>query len=189
MGKFNFDQMVSRAHLRASGWSLGAWEESNPFETHCFYLCDYRFDGAPLLVTVTQASFNELPSAPFTAEALSSEVLQRAAKLRRQPGSASLASKAALALCLYAKKTRSYKAWVDSDPSDATRRLHMVLNLYPDGDGAGIVRPFVGTARDTLLSAEQIAAASFSVMEQDILNGLCPEPGMAGAEGVSPVYR
>lgn len=180
MGKFNFDQMVSRAHLRASGWSLGAWEESNPFETHCFYLCDYRFDGAPLLVTVTQSSFNELPSVPFTAEALSGEVLQRAAKLRRQPGSASLASKAALALCLYAKKTRSYKAWIDSDPSDTTRRLHMVLNLYPDGDGGGIVRPFVGAARGTLLSAEQIAAASFSVMEQDILNGLCPDISLEG---------
>ena len=175
MGRFNFDKLVSRSHLKASGWSLAAWEQENPFGCHCFYVCDYRHDGEPLLITVPQKAFHELPKTDFTAEDLCDGVLSFAAKLRRQPASASLENKTALVVSLYARKTRSYQVWLDHDPSDTVRRLHMILNLYPNPEGSGgVVRPFVGASQDTILDCDYVRNASEYVRLQDIQSGLFP---------------
>ncbi len=55
----DFDECVSNAHLASSGWGMDCFNHSNPFESHAFYVIDYRFSTVNLL-TVSRSDFNRV---------------------------------------------------------------------------------------------------------------------------------
>ncbi|HGW1490602.1 TPA: hypothetical protein ACNPUU_002820 [Escherichia coli] len=156
--EFDYDKSVSSAHLEAAGWGINAFNHSSPFESHVFYVRDYRNDHIRLF-TVNQADFDtiKLPL-DLTSDMQASVIAELASTAAKRELNAEESNFMALALVGYTKSTETYRSW--RRVSGATERLHMVINIYA---GSGLLRPFIARAPETVLTTQEVLVFSSQV--------------------------
>lgn len=166
--KLNYDKEVSDAHLAAAGWDLGAFYHSNPFESHIFYVHDYRH-GHTRLFTIKQDEFDAMrQSANHPIEMMVGYIAHTMAQFAQ--GQHDIAGDAALthALVGYTKSTKTYRQW--RLIAGGQGRLHMLINIYPERGNEGLLRPFIMNTPNTVLTSEEVLHNSEKVREIDRLN-------------------
>lgn len=157
-----FDRLVSAAHLRASGWSLDSYHQSNPFESHFFYVNDFR-TGHVQLFSVKKRTFHEWRKPlPFREICHAIAVLM----LRVQAGEVTRDELDALCGCLtgYFKETQVYRVWLKEALPD--QRLHALLHIYGGPQGA-LLRPAITNTEQPILPVEGLLAFSNRVLALD----------------------
>jgi len=160
---FDYDKTVSEAQLAASGWDVGVFKHSNPFECHFIYVCDFRSDRYDLF-SVTFSDFQK-----GGVDAPAGEISPLVAKLvkRYQRGRLNKRDETMFlpALLTYVKGTRSYAQWCQQ--ADKHQRLHFVINIYPSKTAA-CLRPFIlKGANKPVVNADQLMADAKIVHDHD----------------------
>ncbi|HEC8324798.1 TPA: hypothetical protein RG501_RS13195 [Providencia rettgeri] len=157
----SIDKDIAAANLNAFGWKLGNHIHSTPFNSHVFYLRDFR-DGQIHLLTVGQQDFN---SARTNLDMPIGSHVEAIAQLIKKSGKKALSQKNAgalsFALVNYIKSTGAYRQWATLASPD--ERMHAVMNLYSQKNGLVRLRPFIVrhdelmlTPNDVMQSTEQI---------------------------------
>lgn len=162
---FDYDRDVSEAHLAASGWDIGAFHHSNPFECHAIYVCDYRSGRVDLFsATFSDVEKTHVASSPDNLSGMVARLMQRHQRNRLSKRGI----RAFLPVLLgYIKTTRTYAQW--RQQADQNERMHFVLNIYPHGR-TGTVRPFVLRETRTVVDVSTLIGSSEAVRKADHAN-------------------
>lgn len=161
----DFDKTVSEAHLKASGWDLGAFRHSSPFDCHFVYVSDFNAKDVRLF----SVNKSHLESAPMP-EGVPSQVLafllaESLADLRRGVLNPADDHMFLPKLIGYVKCTKAYALW----RSQGKAKLHFIINVYRSQQGPekAMLRPFVANCDDVVLTAADMMAFSKEVFYVD----------------------
>lgn len=160
-----FDKAVSEAHLKASGWDMGAFGHSNPFECHFVYVHDVDAKDVRLF-SIHQSHLEAVPvPTDIPNSVLAYLVAESLSDIRKdilEPGrnNAFLPK-----LVAYTKCTKAYALWV----REGKQRLHFIINVYRSKQGVEktMLRPFVADSEDVVLNATDMMRYSKQVIDMD----------------------
>jgi len=170
---FDFNETVMMAHATAAGWAVGsvsAKDCTSPFDNHAFYLSDYR-TGHSLVMHISKETFQRHAVTTLLSTV---ELAGGLAEIMLLSANGALTPQVteALSSCLinYTKNTQVYRRLLAQ--SQATDRLHMVINLYAikGHKQDAQVRPFALRSDKTFIDAMEVMTASRQVMALDKSN-------------------
>lgn len=160
-----FDKAVSEAHLKASGWDMGTFGHSNPFECHFVYVHDLDTKDVRLF-SIQQSHIDNAPALhgiPMpTLAFMVADLLEKMRKGELNPvNDASFLP----ALIGYVLGTQAYALW----RSQGKIKLHFILNVYRSRQGPekAMLRPAVANSDDAVLSSKDMMALSKQLIDMD----------------------
>lgn len=160
----NVDLEIAKSHLSAAGWKLGAFNNSTVFDSHFFYLRDFRIDKIHI-VSVSYSDFNSTPGHIISMGQLTVEIGQI---LKNAAPSDSLDSEAGLALgpllVSYLKGTKSYLVWQQMNGGD---RIHALINVYEDIYKEAVLRPVLFRCESLVMDCNKVLDVSGDVFRMD----------------------
>jgi hypothetical protein len=159
---FDFNLEVSSAHLDSAGWKMGEHHHSNPFDTHVFYLHDFK-TGHMQLFTIPMTHFNDIPSMATSSE-VCGDVAQIMGKYATGKNTEKDEKMIGPAMALYIKGSLSYQVW--KERKGPNNRFHAIINIYR-GD---TLRPALLDYEVAIMPADEVIATSNSIAEGDRQN-------------------
>lgn len=162
----DFDFFVSTAHMNSSGWDIDEFNNSNPFNTHNFYIRDFRYNHLRIF-TIPIDYFDSL-KIDVTPDDVAGDLGELVKRYSTNKSDQSDREMAAPILTSYAKGTLTYKAWKDN--SQSHQRLHFMINIYRGKGGEVNVRPFASRSTETVVSVEEFMDISAEVKRMDKKN-------------------
>lgn len=164
----DFDKVVSKAHLEASGWELNGFRAHSPFECHFIYVHDIDHQKIRLL-SMRQDDFSkaQVPTdlhVGALAHKISSyfhECAINGVQIEADPFFLPV-------MMAYIKQTRAYAAWREQPRN----RLHFFMNIYnlSHGPESAFVRPFIGGSNEIIMNASDVVNFTQHVLEADQTN-------------------
>lgn len=161
---FNYEKMISEAHLSSAGWGIDEFNHSSPFECHVIYVHDYRRKYTQLF-TIKKADFEALNLPEnFTSRIYATLIAELMIKAKRGTLNQDERDSLGPALAGYTRSTDTYRSWRKlAEPAD---RLHMVINIYQN---YGLLRPFIVRSANTVLTIGQVLTLSQQVKTLDLV--------------------
>lgn len=159
------DRAIASANLNAYGWKIGNHIHSTPFTSHVFYIRDYR-DNQIHLVTVGQKDFDSArvnQNIPISSHV--NAIGQLIKKCSKKGMSQKDAGGFSLALVGYIKNTGSYRQWITYASAD--ERMHVVINLYGQKNGLIMLRPFILSYDELMLTPADVTQYTDQVNSMD----------------------
>lgn len=166
MHGIEIDEMITTAHCDATGWQLEEHTQKTPFETHAFYVHDYRSGHIQLFTTPVTLTVQDLKAGPIhEMSRLLSIAMQ---SLVEDPKNSRWVNTAAFAAAAYVFQSKSYQQW--GLKHRATDRLHAIINIYPSMSGDPITRPAIlnNESPTALMDAQVVMSASLEVRRMDL---------------------
>lgn len=160
-----FDKAVSEAHLKASGWDMGAFGHSNPFECHFVYVHDVDAKDVRLF-SIHQSHLDAVPvPTDIPNSVLAYLVAESLSDIRQGTLEAGRDNAFLPKLIAYTKCTKAYALWV----KEGKQRLHFIINVYRSKQGVEktMLRPFVADSEDVVLNATDMMRYSKQVIDMD----------------------
>lgn len=161
----DFEKTVSQAHLSASGWDLGSFLHSSPFDCHFFYVHDIDSKDVRLF-SMKQSEFNAAPvPANVPASVFAYLVAESLEKLRQGAFNPIDDTGFLPKLIGYAKGTQTYDLW----HKQGKDRLHFILNVYRSRQGPekAMLRPLVANSDEVVLPVTDMMSLSKQVIRMD----------------------
>lgn len=160
-----FDKAVSEAHLKASGWDMGAFGHSSPFECHFVYVHDVDAKDVRLF-SVHQTHLDAVPvSTNIPSSVLAYLVAESLSDIRRGVVSVDSDGSFLPKLVAYIKCSQVYSLW----RKQGKGRLHFIINVYRSRQGPKntMLRPLVADSDDVVLNAADMMGYSKQVIDMD----------------------
>lgn len=160
-----FDKAVSEAHLKASGWDMGAFGHSNPFECHFVYVHDVDAKDVRLF-SIHQSHLDAVPvPTDIPSSVLAYLVAESLSDIRRGVIGAGDDASFLPKLVSYVKCSQVYALW----RKQCKDKMHFVINIYRSRQGVqrSMLRPFVANSDDVVLNAKDMMELSKEIIGID----------------------
>ncbi|MAA93746.1 MAG: hypothetical protein CML22_07225 [Rheinheimera sp.] len=160
-----FEKAVSEAHLKASGWNMGAFGHSSPFECHFVYVNDLDSKEVRLFsVAKTDLDAVQMPDG-VPSHVLAFMVADSLAEISTGVINPERDSSFLPKLIGYVKCTKTFGHWLATGKD----RLHFVINVYRSRQGPQktMLRPFAADSNHVVLPAAEMMALSKKVLLMD----------------------